>query len=113
MQRPDLKSIKNKDVLEYISYLEKQLQTPYFNSYISIKKIIDNGNAQIAKVNLDILSPEGEAQFKLVTKFASSIGDLFSQMESLKGKMSPDELVRLEKIAAKPEGVEEYLKSKL
>lgn len=112
MQRPDLKSVKNKDVLEYINYLEKQLETPYFTSYISIKKIINDGNDQIGKVKLDILSPEGEGQFKLITKFASSLSDLFEQMEKLKAKMTPDEALRLEKIVSKPEGVEEYLKSK-
>lgn len=112
MKRPDLKGIKNKDVIAYIEHLEAQLNTPYFNSFKSIKKIVDNGNRQIDALNIDIFTPEGEYQFKLVSKFANSIKDLFDQMEYLKSKMSPDEAAEANRLIVKPEGVEQFIREK-
>lgn len=112
MKRPDLKGVKNKEIVSYIEYLESQLNTPYFNSFKSIKKIVDNGNRQIDSLTIDIFTPEGESQFKLVSKFANSIKDLFEQMEYLKSKMSPDEAAESNRLIIKPDGVEQFIREK-
>ena len=99
-----------KEVLPYIEYLESQLKTPYAESFLSLKRMVDKGNSQIKDVDIDILTPEGESQFKQKMKFVSQLKECFEQMDYFKSKMSPEEIKKAHQAVTKSEGVEEFLK---
>lgn len=110
MKKPELKNIKDKSVIEYIEYLESQLKTPYADSFLSLKRMVDKGNSQIKNTEIDIFTPDGDAKFKQASKFSSQLKDWFDQMEYFKSKMSPEEIIKVNQVVVKSEGVEEFLK---
>ena len=95
MEKPSLKSVKDKLILEYIEYLEKQLkiftESSYVNSYLSIKTIVDTGNKQIAEKVIDIFTPEGQKDHQSITKFGAQLQKYEEQMESFRAKMNPQQ----------------------
>lgn len=99
MEKPDLKGIKDKKVLAYIDYLETQLsiftESPYVDSYLSIKKVIDKGNKQIADKDIDLFSDEGQKQYKSIQKFTNELNGLQEQMDIFRGKMNPAQVREL------------------
>ncbi len=103
MERP--KNIKDKSVLEYIEHLEAHLEkftkSIYCESYLSLKKIVDKGNLQIKDIEVDILTDEGEKQYKSIAKFASQLQEYGEQMEFFKSKMSPEELDKIDGVVVK------------
>lgn len=98
------------NILPYVEYLEHQLKTPYADSFLSLKRMVDKGNSQIKNTEIDIFTPEGDAKFKQAAKFSSQLKEWFNQMEYFKSKMSPDEVKKATQVVIKSEGVEEYLK---
>ena len=94
MIRP--KTIKDKYCLEYIEYLEAQLkmftESPNVESYMSIKRIVDAGNKQIAAREIDLFTDEGQKDHKAISKFASQLKEYESQMEFFRGKMNPQQM---------------------
>ncbi len=101
MERPKLTGLKDKSILEYIESLEAQLKTPYAEAFLSLKKMVDRGNAQVKGAEMDIFSPEGETKFKQAAKFSSQLKDWYSEMEYFKSKMSPEELEMDDGVIAK------------
>lgn len=101
MNRPDLSKIKDKGILEYIVFLENQLKSPYAESFVSLKKMIDKGNAQIKESDIDIFTPEGETKFKQASKFSSQLKDWFEQLDYFKSRMTPDEIKSAEGVIEK------------
>lgn len=99
MDRPNLKSIKDKSVIEYIDYLESQLKTPFAESYLAIKKIVEAGNAQIKKETFDIFDPSSDKKTAMVAKFLDSQQKYAEQMMYFKSKMTESEVKDLDKIA--------------
>lgn len=96
MNKPDLSKIKDKSVLEYISHLESKLSnyenSVYSTSYVTLKKIVEKGNEQIKNIEIDILTDEGEKQYKFVAKFVSQLKEYSEQLDYFKSKMSPGEV---------------------
>lgn len=97
MQKPT--NIKDKNAIAYIEYLEDRLKefigSPYKDSYLAIKNIIDRGNSQLtaaSKKEIDFDS----AEFKAVSGFLKNQKGYLEQMEFLKSKMSPEEARKLE-----------------
>lgn len=112
MDRP--KVIKDKSCLEYIEYLESQVklftESPYADSYLSIKRFIDSGNKQIGSKEIDLFTDEGQKDHKSISKFAAQLKDLFAQMEFYRAKMNPSEQRKLdEKIKEDSLGVAERI----
>jgi hypothetical protein len=105
MNKPDLSKIKDKSVLEYIAHLESKLNnyegTIYSSSYLALKKIVDKGNEQIKNIEIDILTDEGEKQYKLVSKFASQLKEYGEQLEFFRSKMTPDEIKEADTVIIK------------
>lgn len=108
MVRPNLKGI-NKNVVEYIESLESQLKSPFYDSYMAIKKIVDRGNLQLTTTEIDIFDPEHEKKSVMIGKFLDKLENYSKQMEYFKSKMNPEELKKASQVV-KAEGVEEYLK---
>ena len=108
MIRP--KVIKDKSCLEYIEYLEAQLKTPYAEAFLSLKRMVDQGTSQIKDIKFNVFDSDGETTFKQAAKFTSQLKDWYSEMEYFKSKISPEEMVEINKGVTKAEGVEEFLK---
>lgn len=100
MNKPDLSKVKDKSVLEYIAQLESKLNnyesSVYSASYLTLKKIVDKGNDQIKNIEFDILTEEGEKQYKLVAKFIKELQEYSDQLDSFKSKMSPAEIKQVD-----------------
>lgn len=109
MIRPNLKSVKDKDVISYIEYLENQLKTPYINSFLSLKSLVDRGNKQLSDTANEQIDFESKA-FAAVSKFISLQKGYYEQMDYFKSKMNPEEVKKTQ--VTKSEGVEEFLKEK-
>lgn len=109
MKRPDISKIKNKSVREYIEHLEAQQKTPYFEGFLTLKRMVDKGNSQIKDATMDVFSEDGEKEFAQAAKFTAQLKGWYAEMEYFKSKMDPKELEELEKGVTKPDGVEEYL----
>lgn len=105
MVRPDLTKIKNKSVresvLSYIESLEAQFKSPYFESFLTLKKIVDSGNKQVGDSEFDIFSDDGKAKLKKASDFSSKLSGLLSDMDDMKSKMNPDDLGRLDDVIEK------------
>lgn len=97
MQKPT--NIKDKNALAYIQYLEERLQeftgSPYRDSYLSIKKIVDRGNAQLIEASAKEIDFDSQ-EFKAVSGFLKNQKGYLEQMEFLKSKMSPEEARKIE-----------------
>jgi hypothetical protein len=113
MNRPP---IKDKAVLAYVQYLENQLSSPFADSYLAIKKIVDKGNDQLINTEIDIFDSDDEKKSSMVQKYISQLKTYSEQMIYFKSKMTGEEIIEADKKAkekvVKAEGVEEYLRSK-
>jgi hypothetical protein len=105
MNKPDLTKCKDKSVLEYIEHLETKLdnftKNTYCDSYLSLKRIVDKGNQQIATIEIDILTDDGEKQYKSIAKFASQLKEYGEQMEYFKSKMTVQEVDKIDGVVIK------------
>lgn len=105
MERPDLSKTKDKAVVAYIEELESKLDkysisSTYRESYLSLKAIVDKGNAQIKGMDIDILTDDGEKRYKMVSKFVGQLKQYGEQLEFFLSKMNPEEARRLKEEAA-------------
>lgn len=113
MEKPT--NIKDKNVLAYIDYLEKKLQvytkSPYVNSYLSLKRMVDRGNLQLeqsADADIDFDSDK----FKAVSKFVSLQKDYLEQMDYYRTKMTPLEQRELDEEIRQSAGIAEKVAMK-
>jgi hypothetical protein len=96
MEKPNLKSVKDKDVIAYIEYLEKMLEkfsnSPYADSYISTKKILDDWNKQLSEHRIDIFNADDAKKFSMVKTFLKEQKFYTEQIEYYKSKMTASEV---------------------
>lgn len=96
MERPSLKGLKDKSIVEYIESLENQLKvyndSPYVASYLNLKRIVDQGNEQMGTIKIDILTDDGQKNYKAISKFALQLQEYGEQMEFFKSKMTSKEV---------------------
>jgi len=87
--------IKDKSIQAYVSYLQEELdkfqKSPYVNSYLSIKKLIDKGNTTINDMATSKDFDFESDKFKGIEKFLSKQKDYYEQMEYFRSKMAPNE----------------------
>lgn len=115
MERPTL--IKDKSALAYIEFLEKNLAiyvgSPYTESYITFKKLVDTINNQIQKLDISIDSDDSEKLSKKINAAAKQLESYIDTLDSLRVKMNPAEVERanaeVKKMLTKEDGVEEFL----
>lgn len=90
MEKPT--SIKDKNALAYIDFLEEKLSTftksPYVNSYLSLKRMVDRGNQQLAE-SADSEIDFDSDKFKAISKFVSLQKGYIEQMDYYRTKMLP------------------------
>jgi hypothetical protein len=105
MIRPDFSKIKNKSVREsviaYVDNLEAQFKSPYFESFLTLKKIVDAGNSQVKDTEFDIFSDEGKVKLKKASEFSSKLSGLLSYMDDMRDKMGPKDLEELDVVIEK------------
>lgn len=97
MQKPT--NIKDKNAIAYIQYLEERLAeftgSPYKDSYLSIKKIVDRGNKQLIDASTKEIDFDS-AEFKAVSNFIKLQKGYLEQMDFFKSKISPEEARKIE-----------------
>ncbi len=110
MERPA--TIKDKSALAYIQFLESKLETytksPYVNSYLGIKRMIDRGNMQLeqaASADIDFESKE----FTAIAKFLKLQKEYYEQMDYYRQKMTPIEQRELDELMKSGAGVAEKI----
>lgn len=90
MEKPT--NIKDKNALAYIMFLESRLEvfikSPYSNSYLALKKMVDRGNLQMAKAGDADIDFESES-YKAISKFALSQKEFLETLDDYRKKMSP------------------------
>ena len=109
--------IKDKDALAYIEFLESKLKiytdSPYSQTYITIKKIVDSINNQIQKIDINIDAEDSGKTMKKVTESAEQLGGYIKTLDSLQAKMNPAEVIaanlEAKKMLIKEDGVEQFL----
>lgn len=106
MEKPDLSKVKDHLVIDYINYLEKNLDkynisSTYKQSYLSLKTIVDKGNEQIATMEIDIMTDDGEKKYKMIQKFVSQLKAYGEQLEYFLSKLNPEEARRLKEMTDK------------
>ncbi len=109
--------IKDKDALAYIEYLEKKLQiytdSPYTQTYITIKKIVDSINNQIQIIDINIDSDDSAKTMKKITESAKQLEEYVETLDSLRAKMNPADFafanLEVKKMLTKDDGVEQFL----
>lgn len=111
MQRP---IIKDKAAKAYVEYLEGELsrftKSPYVNSYLSIRSLVEKGNKTISNMAQAEELDFDDDKFKGVEKFLSKQKDYYEQMDYFMAKMNPGERGSADKGIIKDEGVEQFLK---
>lgn len=118
MVRPDLSKIKNKSVREsviaYVDGLEGQFKSPYYESYLTLKKIVDAGNKQVGDTEFDIFADEGKDKLKKASEFSAKLSKLLSDMDDMRSKMGPKDLENLDVVIEKlSQGVKTGLAEKM
>jgi Zn-dependent oligopeptidase len=109
--------IKDKNALAYIEHLENKLRiytdSPYTETYISIKKIVNSINSQIQKIDINIDSEDSAKTMKKVTESTEQLGSYIKVLDSLQAKMNPADVVaanlEAKKMLTKDDGVEQFL----
>lgn len=85
-------NIKDKNALAYINYLESRLdifiKSPYSNSYLALKKMVDRGNLQMEKAGDADIDFESD-KYKSISKFALSQKEFLETLDDYRKKMSP------------------------
>lgn len=92
MERPPS---KDKALNAYVDYqlaeLDKFKKSPYVNSYLSIRKLVDKGNLTINNMADEAELDFDSEKFKGVEKFLSKQKEYYEQMEYFRGKMTSSE----------------------
>lgn len=114
MDKPNLKGVKDPEVLSYISYLEERLrkiiENPRWKSYAAARSQVDNWNDQITlhiserpnpenaeqKVQvlggfIDLFADKDSKEFDRVWKFISEVGALEDALEKMLLKLDTKE----------------------
>lgn len=111
MDKPNLKSVKDKLVIDYIEYLEKLLKSPYANTYLAIYKQIEDWNKQLNEKNIDLFADKDSKEFDRSFKYFMEASDVLERLDKMRAKMSPQDLEEINK--KKPlseDSAENYLK---
>lgn len=95
------KLAKKNDAVESLLREWKELnESPYIESYISIKLLLNEWIGQInsGRKEIDIFSEQSDKSFDRAIKLATEgINDILTSLDSIRGKMSPKEQEDLQK----------------
>lgn len=116
MEKP---TIKDKAIQSYVDHLEKKLNelnsSPYYGTYITIRRQIDNFNDQLTireqksyvnddgikvTVNpgvIDLFADKDSKEFDRVWKYMLEAVELNKKLDELRKMMNPEEVKRAEK----------------
>lgn len=113
MEKPD--TIKDKSALAYIEYLENKLElftkSPYTNSYIALKRMVDRGNLQLEQAGNEDIDFDSD-KFKAISKFALQQKDFLDQLDYFRSKMTPPEQKVLDEQMKQGAGIAEKVAMK-
>jgi hypothetical protein len=91
--------IKDREVLSYVEQLEHKLkfyeESPYFESYRSVRKQLDNFNEQLHITPIDLFAESTDKSFDRTKWYFDKILDLNKTLDELRKLMTPDEERRI------------------
>ena len=94
--------------IKRIEELEKELrifkESPYVDSYITIKKQLDNFNSQLSAKMIDLFAEKEDKSFDKTKWYFEKILDLNKTLDALRALMTPDQQADL-KAKEKLEGL--------
>lgn len=97
MERP---TIKDKAVLAYVQELELKIKkyedSPYGESYSSVRKQLDNFNSQLGKTPIDLFAESTDKSFDRTKWYFDKILDLNKTLDELRKLMTPEDQARLQ-----------------
>jgi|SRR6185437_3372042 len=79
MEKPDLKSVKDKKVIDYINYLEAITKNSRYNTFIALRQQADSFNEQMTIRTVEKPHPEDSSRMVKVT---CGYVDLFADKDS-------------------------------
>jgi hypothetical protein len=92
--------IKDKEVLSYVEYLESRLklyeESPYFESYQSVRKQLDNFNHQLLINPIDLFAESTDKSFDRTKWYFDKILELNTTLDNLRKLMTPEDQAKLE-----------------
>lgn len=98
MKKPE---IKDKEAQSYVKYLEQRIklfeESPYFESYTSVRKQLDNFNKQLLNTPIDLFAESTDKSFDRTKWYFDKILDLNKTLDELRKMMTPEDQVRLDK----------------
>ena len=101
MERP---KIKNKEVNEYIDYLESRLvafnaNTSFVKTYMALKKQNDSlaETYRKAEISADSLEDKNDKIFDRFMKYLDKVGALTDTLERLEQKIAPEVIKKVDK----------------
>lgn len=113
MEKPT--NIKDKAAIAYIDFLENKLQfftkSPYVNSYLSLKRLVDRGNLQLDQSAEDEIDFESK-KFKSMSEFITKQKTYMEQLEYYRSKMNPLDQQELDQEMRKSAGIAEKVAMK-
>lgn len=103
MKKPELKNLKNKEILDYIEYLENSLQIIFDNKYmldcyLSVTKKITEWNEQLNGKKIDILDSDNKTVFEMVHKYFTELKYYIELANDIKNKLTPEQKRELEEV---------------
>lgn len=100
--------IKDKSIASYVEQLEKKIrqyeESPYFESYKSVRKQLDNFNVQLLNTPIDLFAESTDKSFDRTKWYFDKILELNKTLDELRKLMTPEEQARLQE-AKKVEGL--------
>jgi len=99
MERPI--SIKDKEAIKYIEYLESELQrfksSPYKDAYLSLLNQLNNWNNQLLEKPIDLFGEATDKSFERAHKYLTEQKPYFEQLDYLRKLMTPDQVKDVDK----------------
>lgn len=94
--------IKDKAVQEYVQQLEARLkkyeESPYFESYRSVRKQLDNFNHQLLNNPIDLFAESTDKSFDRTKWYFDKIMDLNTTLDNLRKLMTPEDEAKLQEM---------------
>lgn len=110
MKDEELKSLKKlclKDEALYAIYeqVEKCVKSPYYNTYMAIRKQVDDFNRQLTNNNIDLFAEAADKSFERSFKYMKEVYDTLEVLDKIRLKMTNDEQEIVVDLKKKPKGM--------
>lgn len=89
----ELENINNPITKEAAEFIRSIIKSPYLDSYLTLHSNICDLNRQLSENSVDLFSDKDTKDFDRAIKYFTSIDSLLSTLDSLRNKMTPQEVL--------------------